>query len=163
LKQFQNGDIHFSSPDELCKITVEMAGLSRRQLDIVSRSLEPAVYATVDFVDAVKNLVLSARGRVRIIVLDPIPLISRGNHRLVDLAMRLSSFIEIRRPGEYHLEFNEAMLIADRLSVVHRKYSDRYEGMANFQAPRLASTMTENFEAIWQHAETIPHFRRLML
>jgi hypothetical protein len=140
-----------------------MAGLSRRQLDIVSRSLDPAVYNTADFLDGVKSLVLSGRGRVRIILLDPDPLISSGKHRLLELTMRLSSLMSIRRPGECHSEFNEAMLIADRLSVVHQKYSDRYEGMANFQSPRLASSLTENFEAIWQNAEAIPHFRRLML
>ena len=157
-------DIHFSSSGELLKLTVDIVGLSGRQLDIASRSLEPAVYDTRDFLDAVKHFVLSRRGsRVRIVVLDPDSLISRNSRRLVDLAMRLSSLMEIRRPGERHSAFNEAMLISDRLRVVHRKHSDRYEGIANFHAPRLAGCLSESFEAIWQNAETIPYFRRLML
>ncbi len=159
----KDGNIPIASSADLCKITVEMAELCRHRLDIVSRSLEPMVYDSQGFLDAVKKLTVTNRGSVRIIVLDPSTLISRSGHRLIEMALRLSSYMEIRRPGEHHAGFNEAMLIADRLMVVHRKYSDRYEGMANFHAPRLAYSLTENFEAIWQNAETIPDFRRLML
>ena len=158
-----DGDIPVLTASEVSKISAEMVGLSKHQLDIVSRSLEPLIYNTPAFIAATKNLVLNRRGRVRIIVLEPANLVSNGNHRLVDLVMRVSSLMEIRRPGEYHLAFNEAMLIADRRQVVHRKHSDRYAGVANFNAPRLASNLSETFEAIWQNAETPPDFRRLML
>jgi len=113
----------------------------------------------------VQKLVVTGRGRgrVRILVLDPEALLSRSDHRLVNLALRVSSYVEIRRPGPDHVEFNEAMLIADRKGVIHRKQSDRYEGVANFHAPVRAAHLSENFESIWTHAEPDPHFRRLML
>ncbi len=155
--------IRFSSSAELCKISVEMIGLAKRHVDIVSRSLEPTVYDTLECFEALKQLAIARRGRIRIIILDPDSVISRGSSRLVQLAMRLSSFIEIRRPGEDHLAFNEAMLIVDRKGIVHRKYADRYEGIANAYAPRQAAQLTECFESMWQNAETIPYFRRLML
>ncbi len=158
-------DIPFSSSLELAKLSAQMAGAARRRLDIVSRSLEPAVYDTREFLDAAQKMVLSTRGRgrVRILVLDPEALLSRGEHRLVNLAMRVSSYMEIRRPGPDHQEFNEAMLLADRGGVIHRKHSDRYEGVANFHAPQRAAYLSENFETLWQNAEPDPHFRRLML
>ncbi len=156
-------DIPFSTALELGRLTVEMVGGAQHQVDIASRSLAPAVYNTQELLDAVKKLVLSGRGRVRILVLDPASVISQGNHRLVDLAMRLSSYMEIRRPGPDHAEFNEAMLIVDGLGIIHRKFADRYEGIANFGAPRKAALLTESFEALWQNAETVPYFRRLML
>lgn len=140
-----------------------MVGKARRQLDIVSRSLEPAVYGTQDFLEAAKALALTPRGQVRILLLDPEALLARGGHRLVELAMRVSSHMEIRRPGPDHQEFNEAMLIADRRGVIHRQLSDRYEGVANFHAPQWAARLSDNFETIWQNAEPDPHFRRLML
>ena len=157
------GDIAIATSADLGKISLAMARRSAHQLDIVSRGLDPVVYDTRDFLDAVKHLVLSRRGQVRIIVLDADALISRDGHRLVGLAMRVSSFMEIRSPGESHAEFNEAMMIADRLSVIHRHYSDRYEGIANFHAPQWAALLSSSFESIWQNAEPIPHFRRLML
>jgi hypothetical protein len=158
-------DIIFSSSLELARLSADMAGRARRRLDIASRSLEPAVYDTKEFLEAVQKLVLAARGRacVRILVLDPEALISRGDHRLVQLAMRVSSYMEIRRPGPDHQEFNEALLIADGKGVIHRKQADRYEGVANFHAPRRAAHLSQSFETLWQHAELDPNFRRLML
>lgn len=156
-------DITFSSYTELSTLCAEMVGRSHRQLDIVSRSLEPLVYDTREFIAAVKESVVARRVRVRVVVLDSDTLISRGGSRLVELTIRLSSYMEMRRPGECHLGFNEAMLIADRHGVIHRKHSDRYVGIANFHSPRLAFSLTETFESIWQNAETIASFRRLML
>ena len=158
-------DIHFSSSLELANLSAQMAGRARRHLDIASRSLEPAVYEAKEFLAAVQKLVVSGRGRarVRILVFDPEALLSRGDHRLVNLAMRVSSYIEIRRPGPDHQEFNEAMLIADRTAVIHRRQSDRYDGVANFHSPLRAAHLSESFEAVWQNAEPDPHFRRLML
>jgi hypothetical protein len=81
----------------------------------------------------------------------------------VILALRVSSYMEIRRPGPDHQGFNEAMLIADQIGVIHRMQSDRYEGIANFHNPLRANRLSESFEAMWQNAEPDPHFRRLML
>jgi hypothetical protein len=161
----QSEDIHFSSRLELADLTAQMAGQARRHLDIVSRALEPEVYETQAFLAAAQRLVVSGRGRgrVRILVLDPEALLSQGEHRLVGLAQRLSSYMEIRRPGPDHQEFNEAMLIVDGKAVIHRKQSGRYEGIANFHSPVRAAHLSEGFEAIWQNAEPDPHFRRLML
>lgn len=156
-------DVPFSSALELRRLSAEMAGSAGQQLDIVSRSLDPPVYDTEEFLGAVKKLVLTRRGRARILVLDPESLLAYGGHRLVELALRASSHMEIRRPGPDHLEFNEALLIADRIGVIHRKHSDRYEGVANFRARQWAARLSERFELLWQNAETDPHFRRLML
>jgi len=162
---FGTEDIPFSSRLEVANLTAQMAGRVRRHLDIVSRSLEPAVYETKEFLEAAQRLVVSGRGRarVRILLLNPEALLARGDHRLVNLALRVSSYMEIRRPGPDHVEFNEAMLIADRMGVIHRKLSDRYEGIANFRNPQRAAHLSDSFESIWTHAEPDPHFRRLML
>ena len=158
-------DIRFSSSLELANITAQMAAQARRHVDIVSRSLEPAVYEGAAFLAAVQRLVVAGRGRgrVRILVLDPEALLSRGDHRLVNLAMRLSSYMEIRRPGPDHQAFNEALMVVDRTGCIHRPLSDRYEGVANFHSPLRAAHLAESFEALWQPAEPDPHFRRLML
>lgn len=162
---FGTEDIPFHSSAELARLSAQMAGRARRRLDIVSRSLEPAVYDTLEFVEAVRKMVASGRGRarVRILVLDPGALVSYGNHRLVDLCMKLSSYMEIRHPGPDHQEFNEAMLIADERGAIQRQYADRYDGLANFNSPRRAGQLSESFEALWQHGEPDPNFRRLML
>jgi hypothetical protein len=158
-------DILFATSRELSALSAQMVSQARRSVDIVSRFLEPAVYDTQNFVEAMQRLVVSGRGRakVRILVLDPAALVSYGNHRVVDLCMKVSSYMEIRRPGPDHQDFNEAMLIVDGKAMIHRKLSDRYEGIANFHAPRRAEQLLERFEALWQQGEPDTNFRRLML
>lgn len=162
-KRQVEADIHFSTSEELTRLSADIAGHSRRHLEIVSRVLNPLLYETPDFLTAIKNLVLKQRGKVRFLVLEPDSLISRGDSRLLELAIRLSSYMEIRKPGELHQEFAEAMLVADRAGFIHRRHCNRYEGIANHHSPRQAKTLAESFETLWQHAEPIPHFRRLML
>lgn len=158
-------DIAFLTSAELAELSAQMALRARRSLDIVSRALDPKVYDTREFVEAARRLVASGRGRakVRIVVLDPEALLAYGNHRLVDLCMKLSSYMEIRRPGPDHQDFNQAMLIADGKAVIHRKHSDLFAGVANFHAPWRAENLSESFEALWQNGEPDPNFRRLML
>jgi len=158
-----SGPIPFSSALELRRLSAEMAANARQQLDIVSRSLDPRVYDTEEFISAVKQLVLTPRSRVRILLLDPAALLARGGHRLVELAIRVSSHMEIRRVGPDQSEFNEAMMIADRSGAIYREYSDRHDGIANFHDRLWAARLSESFESLWQNALPDPNFRRLML
>ena len=88
---------------EQCKISI----------DIISRELDPDLFDRIEFVDAVKKMVLdNSRARVRVLVFEPKKIVSRG-HRLVNLARTLSSYIDIRKPTEEHMDFNEMLFIAD--------------------------------------------------
>ncbi len=79
--------------EQLGQVSLEMVRQRKRMLDIISRELDPAIYNTAEFTEAVKQLVLKSRNnRVRILVHEPLRIAKRG-HRLVDLAMHLSSFI----------------------------------------------------------------------
>ncbi|MGD9601305.1 MAG: hypothetical protein AB7O21_08445 [Gammaproteobacteria bacterium] len=145
---------------ELC---LALARQARRSLDIVTRHLDPALYDTDDFGAAVRALVVgSHRVQVRILLLDPAPVIARG-HRLVELAQRLSSFVTIRIPSEEYKEFNEAWLVADATGYLHRRFSDRYEATANFDDRRLARALVNRLDEIWQRAQPDGNLRRLHL
>jgi hypothetical protein len=149
-----------ASAEELCRVLLELAQQAQRTLDLVSRHLDPPLYDREDFVEAVKQLVLgSPRSRVRLLVLDPAPVVTHG-HRLVPLAQRLSSYIELRVPAPEHREFNEAWLVADKEGYAHRRFSDRYEATCNFHDPRLAVHLTNRFDELWQRAQPDPNLRR---
>ena len=141
--------IRVDSSSQLAELSLAMTKQSQRLLDICSRHLDPLVYDNESFRDAVKDLALrSSYSQIRIIVLDPESLVSRG-HRLIQLAQQLSSFVQIRRPGPDHRDFNEAMLIADETGFIHRLMSDRYEGAASFNATPEAREFKKTFDAIW--------------
>ncbi|MEQ8662134.1 MAG: hypothetical protein RLW62_15065, partial [Gammaproteobacteria bacterium] len=158
--------------DELVEITdratlaalcVSMVAQCRRRLDIASRHLDPAVYDDEAFVAAVKAFVLGSRqARVRLFVTDSRPLVSRG-HRLVELATRLSSYIELRGPAPQHKDFNEALLLADNQGYIQRRFSDRFEGQANFSDRRVTAALVERFDEMWERGTPDPYFGRLHL
>lgn len=149
--------------EALAEVCLAMVSQARRTLDIVSRHLDPALYDNEAFVTAVKQITLNHRSaRVRLLILDPRPLIGQG-HRLIELASRLTTFIEIRTPAAQHKGFNEAWLLADNQGYVRRQFSDRYEAEVDFASRRGATALTERFEQLWQRGQLDSNFRRLHL
>ena len=147
--------------EDVAAIVLALARQARRHLDIVSRHLDPQLYDNEDFADAVKELARSHRlARVRLFVIDPRPLVSRG-HRLVELAERLSSTVSIRVPAPEHRQFNEAFLVADNVGYLHRQFSDRYEAEADFGGRRRAGALLDRLNEMWERGEPDPNFRRL--
>lgn len=159
----RDGTFQTARAEELRQAQLTLVQRARRTLDLVSRHLDPALCDRDDFVDAVKELVLgSPRTRVRILVLDPASIVAR-DHRLLALARRLSSYIELRVPGPEHREFNEAWLVVDNTGYAHRRFSDRFEATVNFHDPRVAVALTHRFDELWQRAPPDPNVRRLHL
>jgi hypothetical protein len=154
-------EITLETSDELRETSLEMALNCRRTLDIASRHLDPALYDQGPFVEAVKQIALNNRlGRIRLLISDIGPVVSRG-HRLIDLCSRLSSFISIRKPGRDYKNFNEAMLLADNIAYIHRRFADRYDAIASHNDKRRSADLTGRFEEIWERADIDPNFRRL--
>ncbi len=140
---------------------LSMARQCRRLLDISSRHLDPMIYDTAEFVAAVRELARRSRyTQIRILVHSPGQLVARG-HRLLEVAQALSSFIQVRVPGDEHRDFNEAMLIADRCGYIHRPLADRHEAAADFNDPQTCTDLLRRFDIVWEAADPDPNFRRL--
>jgi ribosomal protein L31 len=167
FETFQLGEdkepISVESSAQVREASVALVAQSRRSIEIVSRNLDPAVYDTTVFADALRRFVLdSSRARVHIIVMDSRPILASG-HRLVALGQQLSSFVEIRMPGRKHPAFNGAFLLADRTGSVWRQFADRFDGVANFGDRRTASDLGETFDQMWAHGDPDPNLRRLRI
>lgn len=147
---------------EDCRVLcLSMAQQALNRIRIISRHLDPKLFDNEEFVETVKRLVLSRSvSRVEIIVMDSGPLMRRG-HRLVTLAQRLSSYIEIRKPSRQHRTFNAAYFVVDNCAYVDRIFADRYDGTACFNNPRTAQAMLSTFDELWQNGEPDPNLRRL--
>jgi hypothetical protein len=146
--------------EDVSLATLEMVKQGKRTLDIISRELDPALYNTAEFTEAVKQLVLKSRNtKVRILVHEPLRIAKRG-HRLVDLAMQLSSFMEIRVPDREYADFNEAILVVDSTGYIHRINGDRYETKLNFNDGRTSRILTRQFDDMWERSKTDQNFKR---
>jgi len=144
----------------VCSMLAEQA---RTTLDIVSPDLDKAVFDTAEFNEAVKTLATSSRkARIRILIRDSEKVIKQG-HRLLELARRISSYIEVRVQGKPFKDFNESWLIVDAKAWVRRPYADRYEAEVDFSAARKLREVLQDFDAMWNEGVHDPNLRRLNL
>jgi len=131
------------------------------KLAIISKELDPFVYDQPEFVEAVRQLALKGRNvDIRILAFEPELIVRRG-HKLVDLAGKISSYIDIRKPSSHYKSFNEAVLIADEVGYLFRESADRYKGTLNFNGRRESKYMLDVFNTMWETAKSDPNFRRM--
>ena len=100
--------------------------------------------------------------RVAFPLQDVLHTFKRG-HRLIELARRFSSSMEIRQPHPDYRHFNEAFLIADACGLLQRGLADRFEGSVNFYTPVIAQRKLDFFTEVWERSEAHPEMRRLHL
>jgi hypothetical protein len=146
---------------EACRLAaLSMARQATRSIDIVSRQLDPQMYDNREFCEAVSQLITgSRRARVQALIRHTDPVVKHG-HRLVTLSQRFSSFIEMRVPAAEFNDYNAAFLIVDGTGVIYRTLSDGFEATVNFNDPRMARELSQQFEAMWQTALPDANLRR---
>jgi len=153
--------VTIESRDENRFATIKMVQQSRNSIEIISRDLDSQIYDIQEFIDAVRGIVLeNYHARVRIIVMNAKVIINQS-HRLVNLAMDLSTFIEIRKPGIEYSGFNEAMFLADGCGFIHRLKSDRYGGTVNFNDRRTTRYLLDHFNEMWAKSLSDMNLRKL--
>lgn len=128
-----------------------IALLAERQITILTPDLEPGIYDSEEFLEALKRLVLARRyAKVRVLISDPRRTVRNGNP-LVALARRLNSFIEFRN---LHVEFRGklpgAYIIADDRALLYRANATRYDGIMGSFEPVVARQHLADFEKPWE-------------
>ena len=158
-----NEAMQLDSRAENSLASVCMVSQSRYTLNIISRQLDPAVFGTLEFTEAVKNIILRYnRATVKVIVFDTDFIAKRG-HRLLKLAGQLSSFIETRRAHHSFDSYNECLLVADAVGYIHRENGSRYEATINFNDRSNCSNLLGRFSSMWETATPDPNLRRMSL
>ena len=138
-----------------------VAAVAKRELALFSHDLEPLLYGEEDFLKVVQALATRSRmSRIRIVCKDPGASI-RASHRLIAMAQRFSSYVEVRRASKDHEQLTETFLVADEEAVLYRPVATAYEGYAGTHAPTEARKFLRQFTDIWDKAEPDPEFRRL--
>lgn len=141
--------------------SVAVAAVAKRELALFSRDLEPLLYDRQEFINVVQALATRSRmSRIRVACIDPGASV-RAGHRIIALAQRFSSYIEVRRASRDHENLTDTFLVADDTALLYRPLCTRYEGYADLRSPMEAREKLRIFEEIWQQAEPDPEFRRL--
>lgn len=149
--------------DEFAERALELARTARREIRILSQTLDRRIYGVDAFVDAVRTFVLQHNHcRLRAIVRDPRAATASG-HRLVELARDLTSYLELRELPPERQDLREDLMIADERALLLRGSPDDVESKYYPDAPQLARLRGEDFEALWRESSQAQELRRLGL
>lgn len=149
------------SCEDFQAFALQLLGKTRRYLAILSRELDPALFNSSDFVDALSQFARSSRyAEVQILVRDTQPLLERG-HKLVRLAQRLSSKIAIRKLTVEAEDKDMGFMLCDSDGLLYKNDEAIYQGFANFKAAVEVKRFRETFDYIWQYGEVDPNLQQL--
>jgi hypothetical protein len=157
----QDEVIHLETMDDNRNAALAIATQCQRTLVLQSYDLDPLIYDTTEFVEAVRQIAVnSTRARVQILIEDSRKAVT-GGHRLVGLMRQLTSYIEIRKINTNVKTVSEAFLICDETALVYRRQPHRYEGFVNFNDRGRCRLLLADFRDSWEKATPDPELRRL--
>lgn len=134
-----------------------------RRLRILSTALAPEIYDSDALRDALLAFATShPQAQVQLLVREPAAL-AQGNHRLVALARRLSSLVQLREllPGSATPE--DELLVTDHDGLLRWSHGRPPRGYGIRHAPREARQLAEAFDELWAQSREIAELRTLSL
>jgi len=154
-------DIQVDSSEQNHDLILELVSQASKTVDIFTRDMASRIYDNADFIRSLRDLVIrNDKTKIRVLVIDPDKTIKLG-HRLIELARRLTSAIEIRHVHADYRADSQSYLIADGCGVLHRKLASRYEAIINFNTPLFGRELLNHFNEVWEHSQPVLDFKRL--
>lgn len=143
---------------------LEIAKRTQRQLIILSQELDFPVYSQEALYSELIQLAKRDRqSQIAILVKDVRPLIERG-HRLLQLARRMSSKVEIRKLLTEPENETCAYAIGDKQYLLYKHDDLHYQGFVNYSGAPESKSLLEEFSYLWeQHSYADPSLRQLVI
>ncbi|WP_421681521.1 histone acetyltransferase HPA2 [Stutzerimonas urumqiensis] len=153
--RFGAGDAH--------ECAVALITGTRRHLSLYSHDFDPWLYDTPPFEQAcARFLIRHPRNRLHILLQDPSRAIREG-HRLLRLARRLTSRIEIRVLRPDATRERDAFLIGDDRQLMVRPDAARPQGFFLQASPARARAHLKRFSQDWEQGVHSQDLRSLSL
>ncbi len=141
-----------------------LIGSAERYIAIFSQQLEPLLYNVPEICEQMSQLARKNRyTQIRIIAQQTRSVASQG-HCLIQLAQKLSSYVQIRTPNTPELQrFAQSWLIVDDHSICEISNPDRYEGKVIEHDRVHVASQLEFFENAWENSVPDVNTRRLSI
>ena len=148
------GALPAGSRSETATARLQLLGETRHRLSIYMPLLGNDSYASAEELAELRRIAISGRGaQIRILLHDPAAAL-RNDHRLVALAQRLSSAIQIRMPlEEADLAYVSAYLFNDTGGYLFLPEADRPQGRAALHDRASHAPLQQHFDEVWERAE----------
>lgn len=132
-------------------------------IHILSRNLDTMVFNHDPIVETLSQFVIgNSKARLKILIFDSDAVVKYG-HRLLSLAQKVPSKVEIRVLSNETTWKNESMILADRTGYLFNPKSDRYEGEVDFCDANRNTELNRVFTEYWDRSELDNNLRRLSL
>lgn len=140
--------------EELIAVTHTLLSGARHSMSVLVRELHPLLLNDTASLVELRRLAISGRGAsIRVIVQDLTRAMQEGT-RLLDLAQRLSSVIEFRRPVEQtDLDYPSAFMCVDTQGYLFRPIEREMVAEGSTWAPGRHAQLMRLFEDVWQRSE----------
>jgi hypothetical protein len=153
----------FDQPELARAHALAMLQQARRSLCIYSADLEPWLYHHSSIQEACTRFLLaSPKNRLRILAKDLGRAVKQG-HRLLGLARRLPSNLQIRKLHPDHPGEEVAFLLADDRGLLLRPDPAQCAGYALYQDPARVRLRQAQFDQAWQTSISDPDVRSFLL
>ena len=155
--------ITFDSRDQAALLAQELIDLASQEICIFGPIIDHVLYDDASLVNKLSEFVRrSPRRRIRILVND-----TRKNvvdsHRILPLAQKLTSSIEIHINHQKYQDMHQQFLLVDSRAYLFCPNAERYQGRASKDSPAAVRDMKLQFEEYWSHSRPDPNSRRLHL
>lgn len=152
--------LHADTREELIDVTRQLLVGARHDMCVLVRELHPLLLDDTACMVELRRLAISGRGAsIRVIAQD----LSRAlqeSMRVIDLAQRLSSVIEIRRPVELaDLAYGSAFMCVDTGGYLFRPVESEMAAEGSTRAPGRHAELMDLFEQVWERSEPWPELR----
>jgi predicted GNAT family N-acyltransferase len=127
---------------------------ARHRLCLYLPSFVPDVYASVEELAEIRRVAISGRAaQIRVILHDP-DAAMRNDHRLIALAQRLSSAIQIRTPvEEVDLAYASSYLLNDAGGYLFLPEADKPQGRGARNNRPGQVPLQQHFDEVWERSE----------
>ncbi|MFC5525517.1 GNAT family N-acetyltransferase [Rhodanobacter ginsengisoli] len=148
------GALPTGTRSESAAARLQLLGDARHRLAIYQPILGNDSYASTEELDQLRRIAISGRGaQIRILLHDPAGAL-RNDHRLIALAQRLPSSIQVRVPvEEADLAYVSAYLLNDVGGYLFLPEADRPQGRAARDDRASQAPLQQHFNEVWDRAE----------
>jgi len=155
--------IRLAGSDDVQTVSTMLASKARRTLLLHTYDLEARIFNRLPFIEAVSALVRRHPGACCDVLIQNVERVVKDGHRLVELARRLGSSIQIRRCAQQYQGYCGTFLLVDASGYLYRPRSSRYEGLASFNNGSEVTRLGKYFREVWEHSDTDMELRRLYI
>lgn len=154
--------LHAATREELIAVTRRLLSGARHSMCVRVRELHPLLLDDTACLVELRRLAISGRGASIRVLANDLTRAIQGGMRVLELAQRLSSIIEMRRPTEPDdIAYGSAFMCVDTCGYLFRPVEHEMLTVGSTWAPGRHAELMRSFEDVWARSEPWPELRIL--